>query len=132
MGTSQNEEDKRLRAVQRLNYFYAFTVVVVVTILFILLFNLNNEQRQLIDDVSDMVDRRIEESVESDERNAEVLDDALLELREVEERILERLPEDRLTNLEDQILERIDNLIQNHEEKLDALIQDHEKRLFND
>ena len=117
MPISREEEARRFRQIQRLNIFYVLTVIVMTVTLLLLLFNINAEQRRLIDETATLIEQRAQESEEQD-RQAELrLERALSRLKEVEDLIEARLEPDRIENLEESIVKRIEELLNELEQQ---------------
>lgn len=49
---NQQEEDRRLKQIQRLNYFYAITVMFLAVVIMILLFIANAQQQEALEEFS--------------------------------------------------------------------------------
>lgn len=111
MPISQDEELRRFKQLQRLNYFYATTVMIMTVVLLLLLFNINAEQRRLIDETDQLIEQRTQEAEEQDRRAEVRLERALDRLEEVEALLEKRLHPDRFEILENNVIERLDQLI---------------------
>lgn len=102
----RESENRTSRQIYRLNYFYAFTVFLMTVIALTLLFTLNREQREVINDLAQLVQTN---SYDADQRNAraeERLDRSMERISEMEDDILENM-DDKFTDLEVSILDRL-------------------------
>jgi len=114
---SREEEARRFQQIQRLNIFYVLTVIVMTVTLLLLLFNINAEQRRLIDETATLIEQRVEEADYNDHQAELRLERALDRLEEVEALIEARLEPDRIENLEESIVKRIEELLNELEQQ---------------
>lgn len=117
MPISKEEELRRFKQLQRLNYFYVITVIIMTVTLLLLLFNINAEQRRLIDETAVLMEQRHEDAEEQDRRAELRLDRALERLEDLENLVATRLEPDRFEKLEENIVERIQELINELDEQ---------------